>query len=972
METNERYFSFKKNPKKEVTYGLILISCVSLICLLSYFLFENLIFDKFKDMQLFDTTSNYWSNTTRVFSLIIFVISLAIILIVVYLLIRLLFKGIKLIFQREKVILAKVNKMSVEILGEIEDTIDSPNSSFSKSLAKLFKHVTIHQKARDGKIESIYFYVSQIKSFSYPSAKMIFDQLAGVCEPLGIEVSLFAKSDFSDYSKDFSEQYGNPIPYQMRGIVLSGEPAYQHVKKFTAPIDALVETIVSKSKGVEIHTFNSIRQGSSFRFWLRKRTLPRTKTKDGKDRELSKKELHKISETEDMSTSGYVYGEVAVLIKGINKRNLDEIENKMLGSLETIYDGFTRKITVDKIHYKKLLRKIRNHELVASNHSLISGLSARAIIDVYRKPMSGIPINKDLTTPPSVKRPPETHPIVLGETITGELVRVRKEDYLHHRAVFGATGYGKSSLIRAELEQMDEHYPEIKKIVISFADEYAKAFVGNPKYTIWEANSELAPLHINPFQDSFVNRNEHSEFLFKYFNEMFENEAVYRDYTPQQKAVLKGAIQLTIQNTELTERNYPTFLGNTEQYVELNKDRLITGQWSYKSIINKLSLFENELRNIVWANSSNLTMDMIEDSNIILNLQSVSNNDAKRAIVNLLLYQLRNYVLKTKPTGLKIHVYIEEAQIVAPEKERRKSSADMMFVEECLTEIRKHGVAISLIGTSVENITRFALESKFLVNFSYISRALCDKMNYTHVKDIHSLKKYQCDVKLPNEEFPIRLVKLARPRNEPLSEDDYQTVLATDSRYENIRNLSYLLESSTDLEEMIDERRRIDTATQLMTGCLSNCEFYYTEAKECHLAKRKNNRITNLIKDVADEIVHDVCEGWDGVQKKFDSDFDFIMKESSELIHFHMPEKAKIRMKIVSDDDKEKLRKCVLIRLLRGLTNNDLIMLIQAEGYLVDYVTYKNSHSTSPYGFDEDDIENDWEIDDYENYWEED
>lgn len=705
---------------------------------------------------------------------------------------------------------------------------------------------------------------------------------------------------------------------------------------------------------------------------MRKKNLPRTHTKRGKERILTEDELHKIEETNMMRKSGYVKGEVAVLVKGQIRDLVEDIRDDMHGRLETIYDGFTRKTKVSDINPKRIIRRIKNHDLVADFHQMISGYSARAIINVYRKPMSGIPISKDVTTPPSVKRPPETHPIILGETITGELVRVRKEDYLHHRAVFGATGYGKSSLIRAELEQMDEHYPEIKKIVISFADEYAKAFVNNPKYTIWEANSKLAPLHINPFQDEFVNCNEHSEFLFKYFNEMFENEAVYRDYTPQQKAVLKGAIQLTLQKTEVEDRNYQCFLENTEKYVELNKDRLITGHWSYKSIINKLSLFENELRNIVWANTSNLTMDMIEDSNIILNLQSVSNNDAKRAIVNLLLYQLRNYVLKTKPTGLKIHVYIEEAQIVAPEKERRKSSADMMFVEECLTEIRKHGVAISLIGTSVENITRFAMESKFLVNFSYVSRALCDKMNYIHVRDIHSLKKYQCDVKLPNEEFPIRLVKLARPRNEPLSDEAYQSVLAIEPKYELIRSLSYLLETNTDLDEMMDERRRLDTTTQLMSGCLSNCEFYYTEAKECFLAKKKNNRVTNLIKEVADEIVHDVCGGWEGVKRRFESDFNFIVKEIFELIHFRMPEKAKIRMKTVSDEEKKKLRKCVLIRLLRGLTNNDLIMLTQAEGYLVDYDNYKNSQSTSPYGFDEDDVENDWEIDDYEDYWDED
>ncbi len=135
---NEKYYSFKKNPKKEIIYGLVILSCISFVCLLAYFLFDNLLFDKFSDMQLFDTTSHYMSNTRRVFSYIVLIISLAGLFLILYLLIRLLKKGIMLIFQRERVILAKVKRMTTEISAELEDSIDSPNATFSKSLAKLF------------------------------------------------------------------------------------------------------------------------------------------------------------------------------------------------------------------------------------------------------------------------------------------------------------------------------------------------------------------------------------------------------------------------------------------------------------------------------------------------------------------------------------------------------------------------------------------------------------------------------------------------------------------------------------------------------------------------------------------------------------------------------------------------------------------------------------------------------------------
>ena len=56
-----------------------------------------------------------------------------------------------------------------------------------------------------------------------------------------------------------------------------------------------------------------------------------------------------------MNKSGYVKGEVAVLIKGYLKNQVVDIRDDMYGRLETIYDGFTRKSKIQNVNPKRIL-----------------------------------------------------------------------------------------------------------------------------------------------------------------------------------------------------------------------------------------------------------------------------------------------------------------------------------------------------------------------------------------------------------------------------------------------------------------------------------------------------------------------------------------------------------------------------------------------------------------------------------------
>ncbi|NHK29949.1 MAG: DUF87 domain-containing protein [Asgard group archaeon] len=612
MKTEEKFYSYKKGFEKQIIYSLLLLVIAGNIILLGYIFFNKVSygremdgFDVFSDnlISFFSTKLKNWGT---------FALTVIIIIIIFTLTLFLLIRSFKLFFLRERVILAKITRISNILLNDQDDVVDYPNASLSKALAKVFKQVTFHQKATVGKITNISIFASQTKYFSYPKPKSVFHQLAGICKTMGIEIEPYSQEDYNKYSSNLSIKFGNPISYQLKGLGLVGEPANQHIQKFNNPVDKLVETIVNYSKDVEIHTFSTIRQGSTLRYWLKKRTLPRTKKKDGSERNLSPHQLHRITETNDMAKFGYVNGEVAVLIKGLNGSHVEEIQDKMIGNLGTVYDGITRNVEIKKINPMKILKSVINHELIINKNQLISGYSARAIINVYRKPISGIPFVKDIMNPPSERRLQETHPIMLGETGSGEVIRTGLQDHVHHCGIFGTTGYGKSEWIQAEVEQILEHYPDKRIMIFDFDGEYARVFLNHPDFLVLEANNPDAPLHINPFEGEGSDLVKHADSLFSYFNEILSLDQKYGEFTPPQKDILWEGIIATVEQDDSLAKNYAVFNQKVREYIEANKYEFVRGDMSAKSLLLKLKFYQRELRNIVMCNQSNFTMDMLE------------------------------------------------------------------------------------------------------------------------------------------------------------------------------------------------------------------------------------------------------------------------------------------------------------------------------------------------------------------------
>ncbi len=953
MKREKNSFSYKKGIKKQLLYAILFFIITGIGFSLTYIFLTDVSFDRYRGdfNPIRDDLFTILFNEVKSIGWMVFylIVPLASISFSFFTLV----KFFQYLFQRERIVLAKVIQISTEISGELDDSIDSPNASLSKALAKNFKQVTIHQKAKEGKITKICIYASKTKNFSYASAKDILSHLSGICKTLGMIIEPFSQEDYNDFFNDFNISYGNPVEFKMGGLVLNGEFAYQHVMKFTPPVDALVNAMIKNSNEMEIHTFNSIRQASSFRFWLRKKNLPRTKTRNGKERSLSDEEKHKIEETKMMSKSGFVKGEVAVLVKGYLKNHVVDIRDDMYGRLETIYDGFTRKSNIKNVNPKRILTRVKNHELVANYHQMISGYSARAIINVYQKPMSGIPIVKDVTTPPSEKRPKETHPIILGETAMGEEVRTNLDDHIHHCGIFGTTGYGKSEWIQAEIEQMLKHYPDKRIMIFDFDGEYARAFANHPDFLIFEANSQNAPLHINPFGGEMDDLAQHADSLFSYLNEILSIDQKYGEFTPPQKSILWEGIMATVEaEDDSIAKNYSIFEQKIREYIETHRYEFVRGDMSEKSLMLKLKFYKRELRNVVMCNKSNFTMDMLQNTNVIFNLKSILSRVGKRAITTLLLYQLRNYSLKKETRNLWLKVYIEEAVVVTPRAEK----GQMLFVEECLTVIRKLGVSFTLIGTTADEITKFILLSPYLVNTYTISDVLSKKMNID-LKLQHSLKKFRVDIKLPNEEHPIRLVKLSRPKRRKLTYDEYEHYLKTTPKYEQLRSRSLLLDD-------IDFQ---DYKQSFISKCLKTCSFNYYNIKDCLLQKKY--KMIDKLKDNLREFIK-VQGGLNGMKVLLESDLsEAIDKVSIEAIST-LRNGSKIGHIKITPKVESQITKCAFAWLLNELIHNQALTRTEALSFLLEYDHHFDELQTSSYGFDADKLlDYTFDIGDYEDAW---
>ncbi|MBD3193303.1 MAG: DUF87 domain-containing protein [Candidatus Heimdallarchaeota archaeon] len=853
-------------------------------------------------------------------------------------------RSVHLFVKKERIVFARIVSVNEDENANETSLTKKENATLPLQLGTTFNQVILHQTAANGKMVKCSLYASKVGYFKYPSAATIFNTLEGICDNVNLTIKPFTEADFEEFTELVTSDCNTSNDY-FAGIISEGEPAYQSTDDLYKSVDKLARNVIMYSRTAEVHSFSTIRKGGKGQFRLRNiksnllsRRLLKEKEGDFLPDDKREKYEHFTKETSDMRKTCYVKGEIAIIVRGANANEVRAAIEKLDAGAKTVYDGFQRKIEFEKINPQTVLDKIAAFELVKKKRGLISGYSAKAIINGYSKPLSCVPFRREVTTPLSEERMEETHPIILGETAMGETIRANLEDYKHHRLIVGPTGYGKSDWIRAEIEQINKQYPEVHTLTIDFSGEHSLANVQDEAFVVYEGLSETNPLYTNPFDDGYVDSNEQLNYLFKYFCEVLRLRGS-NEYTPQMERVLQGTLQRLLAR-ENEERHFAYFELDLHNYVEDHQLQLISGEKTRTAIQNRMSMFEYALRKIVYVPKSNWDPSELERKHQVINLRRIRDQSMKSAIVSLILYKLRNYLVSRQKKGLRIIVYLEEAQLVAPELYHRGTAADLSFVEECLTEIRKWGVSITLIGTQTEAITSLGLESQFLMNFGSLSKELMAPMNYDlnyekNMETIHSLKKFQCDIKLPDMRYLVRAVTLPRPTRVIVSEKEYQYYLETMPQYERLRTFAGAIEESMVYDDPIEEREKKEVVKELFNQCLHECPFYFIDEEKCLLARK--TKLKGKIEEIAGNVLIRICGNWSNVRKAFENREEQLVEQIRDLIEEGLSENDRIRRGKITEEDKDKLVKCVVFYLLKGLIMNADVPLEETLEYLYNW-----------------------------------
>ncbi|MHA1809814.1 MAG: hypothetical protein ACTSYH_05815, partial [Candidatus Heimdallarchaeaceae archaeon] len=123
------------------------------------------------------------------------------------------------------------------------------------------------------------------------------------------------------------------------------------------------------------------------------------------------------------------------------------------------------------------------------------------------------------------------------------------------------------------------------------------------------------------------------------------------------------------------------------------------------------------------------------------------------------------------------------------------------------------------------------------------------------------------------------------------------------------------------------------------------------------------------LQEAIGEFVRVDCSGWLGVKELFDTDLPDAFDRLSIIISTTISDDAKLGRRTITTEDKDNLLKCAFTFILQGLVQELELSITEVSSYYVDYTIALEQLQTSPYGFDEDSEEYQFNTGDYNDYW---
>jgi len=387
----------------------------------------------------------------------------------------------------------------------------------------------------------------------------------------------------------------------------------------------------------------------------------------------------------------------------VNTSTTSHIEtdlNGVVGLVHAIWGGGDS----IKLSKQKLSRRTA-YRILSRRHLKRQRMHIARLSSFVNTPIQQLPVITPRHTPifPVPAKELVDNELVIGKTVFGgrRLSNAGLEvDWLReHIAILGATGTGKTTLVKHLMAQLSTKTDVPWWIFDIKGSEYL-GLVGHSESEILVLKPGLdSSLVINLFDSEMANDENHAHSTFVILRELLNERGDSSELSPAMEKLLRDSIMKMAET--LNQGNSVQFLVKMISEVAGN-DRI--GSMTRDALLNRLEILTREpLASILGDDTETVSFSDLLNKRVIFDLSHVARvggMDSARLLYNLVAKRIFESAMRRGVTeGLHHIVVLEEASNLVPESYTRHSAADVTTGESMVMLQRATGQGVIVIST---------------------------------------------------------------------------------------------------------------------------------------------------------------------------------------------------------------------------------------------------------------------------------
>jgi Cdc6-like AAA superfamily ATPase len=513
---------------------------------------------------------------------------------------------------------------------------------------------------------------------------------------------------------------------------------------------------------------------------------------------------------------GWFDATVYFKVKASNKSNIEAELDGVSGLVHSIWGGGDSiKLSPLKLSKRTVFRILTRRHLKRQRMHIVR------LASFINTPIRQLPVITPKQSPVFSVPPKEivNNELVIGETVFGgrRLSNVGlKIDWLReHAAILGATGSGKTTLVKHLMAQLSTKTDVPWWIFDVKGSEYL-SLIGHGKSEIQVLRPGLdASFAFNLIDPELVNDENYAHSTFVILRELLNERGDSSVLSPAMEKLLRDSVMKVVES--VNQSNSVQSLVNAVSELSGN-DRM--GSMTRDALLNRLEILTREpLGSILGGEPETVRFSDLLNKRVILDLSNVARlggMDSARLLYNLIAKRIFDSAMKRGITeDLRHIVVLEEASNLVPESYTRHSAADVTTGESMVMLQRATGQGVVVISTR-PNISSNILantSTKIAFRLPYDSQVGGRFLSLSEDQEqyLRTLKRGRALMSIPNTEtFEIATQRF------PESFVQKETVMPVENEATRIKEKPVLEERNLVSDSVMSEQAEIPEAQTLV------------------------------------------------------------------------------------------------------------------------------------------------------------